>query len=436
MKNGSILVWFRNDLRLHDNEVLYKAVKNSENIVPIYCFDTKMFEKTIFDTSKTGAFRAKFLQDSVKDLRNNLKNKGAELIVEYGNPTEIVAQLAKEYGVKAVYAQKEITQEEIAIENALELALWKHKIPLELIWGNTLFHIDDIPFTIKDLPDIFTSFRKKVESESNIRPLFDLQGKIISHPSIAEQKPFELKKYGIKLADNKYFRGGETNALHRLKEYFWDKDLLKVYKETRNGLLGMDYSSKFSPWLSLGCISPRYIYHQIKYYEIQRIANESTYWLVFELLWRDYFKFVFKKYGNSFFKSGGIKNIETAPIENRFTEEAFEKWKSGETGVDFVDANMKELKNTGFMSNRGRQNVASFLVHDLKVNWLKGAAYFEEMLIDYDVCSNYGNWAYIAGVGNDPRENRKFNIEKQSRDYDPNREYINFWLNKQMDYAA
>jgi deoxyribodipyrimidine photo-lyase len=108
--------------------------------------------------------------------------------------------------------------------------------------------------------------------------------------------------------------------------------------------------------------------------------------------------------------------------------EMFEKWKTAKTGFPFIDANMRELMQTGYMSNRGRQNVASFLVKDLKVNWLMGAEYFESFLIDYDVCSNYGNWAYVAGVGQDPRENRHFNIFSQSEKYDHNASYMKHWL--------
>lgn len=223
-----------------------------------------------------------------------------------------------------------------------------------------------------------------------------------------------------------HFKGGETEALKRLHEYFWESDCLKTYKTTRNGLLGADYSSKFSPWLSVGCLSVRQVYWEVKRYEQERGANDSTYWLIFELLWRDYFRFMFKKYGNQFFKAGGFKG--QAPEVVPHEDELFEKWKAGETGVPFIDANMRELNATGFMSNRGRQNVASFLVKDLKVNWTKGAAYFEEKLIDYSPASNWGNWAYVAGVGNDPRENRHLNVIKQAIEYDPKGEYVKTWI--------
>ena len=179
--------------------------------------------------------------------------------------------------------------------------------------------------------------------------------------------------------------------------------------------------------MALGCISPRFIYQQLKQYEQTFQANESTYWLYFELLWRDYFRFMFKKHKAAFFKKNGFQNksIETVSDSGRL-----EKWINGQTGQDFVDANMLELKLTGFMSNRGRQNVASYFCNELQLDWRLGASYFEQQLIDYDVCSNWGNWAYLAGVGNDPRGSRAFNCEKQANDYDKNGAYRKMWLTK------
>ena len=181
-------------------------------------------------------------------------------------------------------------------------------------------------------------------------------------------------------------------------------------------------------WLSLGCISPRMIYKQVKKYEEEVESNDSTYWLIFELIWRDYFRFMMKKYKNSYFLKEGVKGKDI--VENAFNPSVFERWKSGNTGNSFIDANMKELNLTGFISNRGRQNVASYLCNELSMDWRYGAAYFEEKLIDYDVCSNWGNWAYLAGVGNDPRGKRAFNLEKQVKDYDPEGHYQNLWLKK------
>jgi deoxyribodipyrimidine photo-lyase len=145
------------------------------------------------------------------------------------------------------------------------------------------------------------------------------------------------------------------------------------------------------------------------------------------LLWRDFFRFVARKYDTALFRPTGILNVQKPWKEDW---QAFERWKQGITGVGFVDANMRELLLTGFMSNRGRQNVASYLVKDLKVHWLMGAEWFESHLIDYDVCSNYGNWNYAAGIGNDPREDRYFNIPKQASMYDPHGDYVRRWAQK------
>lgn len=222
------------------------------------------------------------------------------------------------------------------------------------------------------------------------------------------------------------FKGGEEEALKRLQHYFFETKSLSEYKETRNQLIGANYSSKFSAWLAMGCISARYIYYMVKSYEDTFGANKSTYWLIFELLWRDYFRFMMKKHQHHFFLQAGIRNSNDKL--NKHHAGWFEKWKNGNTEIDFVDANMLELKLTGFMSNRGRQNVASYLCHNMKLDWRYGAAYFEEQLIDYDVCSNWGNWMYVAGVGNDPRENRVFNMDKQAAMYDHDQSYRNLWL--------
>jgi deoxyribodipyrimidine photo-lyase len=226
------------------------------------------------------------------------------------------------------------------------------------------------------------------------------------------------------------FRGGETAALERLHRYIWTDRRLSTYKETRNGLLGEAYSSKLSMWLAQGALSPRTVYEEVRRFESQVMRNKSTYWLIFELIWRDYFTYVYRKYGTAFFRPGGIVG---EPRAWRYDVDAFAAWKEGRTGIPFIDANMRELARTGFMSNRGRQNVASFLTKDLGIDWRWGAEWFEHCLVDHDVYSNYGNWNYVAGVGNDPRENRYFNILSQATRYDEQGEYVRLWVPELQD---
>jgi deoxyribodipyrimidine photo-lyase len=295
--------------------------------------------------------------------------------------------------------------------------------------ANTLFEIKELPFPLKQLPDVFTKFRTIIEKECSVNePLF-FSEKIISPklPEFQIPTPIQQLIEELKIDDRSAFpfQGGLKTAKERLQTYFFGTNLVATYKVTRNGMIGTDYSSKFSPWLALGCISPREIAAQLHQYETTKIKNDSTYWLCFELLWREYFHWVMRKYDRKLFLKNGIK--ENEPVKRNSDFALFEKWKNGETGNEFVDANMRELNATGFMSNRGRQNVASYLCNDLHVDWRLGAAYFEEQLIDYDVCSNWGNWAYIAGVGNDPRGHRVFNVDKQANDYDKDHSYRNLW---------
>jgi len=193
-------------------------------------------------------------------------------------------------------------------------------------------------------------------------------------------------------------------------------------------LVGADFSSKFSPWLANGSISARTIYWKVKQFEKEHYKNQSTYWLIFELIWRDYFKYISLKHETHIFKIGGILNKNYQWNTNKAL---VQKWINGETQSAFVNANMIELKKTGWMSNRGRQNVASFFAKDLKLDWRIGAAYFESLLIDYDVHSNYGNWMYVSGVGNDPRD-RKFNVALQAERYDGLGKFQKLWLQETL----
>lgn len=294
-----------------------------------------------------------------------------------------------------------------------------------------MIHPSDLPFPIQDLPEVFTEFRKAVEKRVSMRP----EHKAPSAVSWLEMEPQELPNIhalGIPSmqADTRapfQFSGGRSLGLQRVHSYFWESEALSTYKATRNGMLHANDSSRLSPWLANGCLSPREVYWAVKRYEAEVKSNSSTYWLVFELLWRDYFQFVAMKRGDRLFWPSGIRGRKK---EWGGSEADFERWKNGQTGDPLVDANQNELRLTGWMSNRGRQNAASYLVHDLGVDWRKGAAWFESQLIDYDPASNYGNWQYAAGVGNDPRPNRKFNTKLQAERYDPDGAYRKRWAHE------
>ncbi len=440
MKRRAI-VWFRQDLRLHDNEALITAYRMAEEVIPIYIFDERVFlGETRFGFPKTGRHRAQFILESVTDLRQNIQKLGGNLLVRIGRPEGILAEMAQQLKVSWVICNRERTHEEVLVQDGLEQKLWGVGVELLYTRGKMLYHTQDLPVPVQHTPDVFTQFRKETELITAVRE--PLPSPTAIPPLPPNLEPGEMPTL-MQLGHTETgkdpraaldIKGGETEALRRLRHYFWEKEGVSQYKETRNGLLGPDYSSKFSPWLAQGCLSPKYIFHELKRYERERVSNESTYWLFFELLWRDFFRLMGKKYGNRIFKKGGVQGKDLRQLKNN--REMFKVWAEGRTGVPFVDANMRELASTGWMSNRGRQNVASFLVRDLKVNWQMGAEYFESQLIDYDPCSNWGNWNYVAGVGSDPREDRYFNILTQAKNYDPQGAYVRLWCPELLDISA
>ena len=216
--------------------------------------------------------------------------------------------------------------------------------------------------------------------------------------------------------------GGEIAALAHLEQYL-ARGLLHSYKRTRNGLMGLDYSAKWSPWLATGALSARQALAKLRACEAAPGASDGSYWLWFELLWRDYFRFLHLQHGRTLYRAQGLGPVRTTPHDSA----RFAAWCAGQTGQPLVDAGMRELAATGYLSNRLRQITASYLIHDLQCDWRAGAAWFEHQLLDYDVYSNQGNWLYIAGRGTDPRGGRRFDPVQQARAYDPQGAYQDLW---------
>jgi deoxyribodipyrimidine photo-lyase len=427
LKTG--LVWFRNDLRVADNYSLSKAILENDRVIAVFFFDPRSFEVGDFGFRKTEKFRAKFLLETVTELKENLATLNISLLVYPRQPEEVIADLVNQYTVNSLYLQKEWTPEEMDVVFNVKDKINNPAIKWVETFDQFLFHPDDIPLAIPDIPRVFTHFRKLCEKSVAIRPLAPIVSLLPDNMAANTTRVPTLLELGLQEFESDYrtvfpFKGGEGEALARIQSYFWQTKKVSYYKKTRNGLLGVDYSSKLSAWLANGSLSPRTLYFELMKYEQEIEKNESTYWLVFELIWRDFFKYVSMKHGNDLFKIGGILQKD---YDWSTDKKIIDQWVAGETKEPFVNANMLELLNTGWMSNRGRQNVASFFAKELTLDWRMGAAYFESLLLDYDVHSNYGNWSYVAGVGNDPRD-RKFNIQTQSERYDPSQTYTSLWL--------
>jgi deoxyribodipyrimidine photo-lyase len=219
------------------------------------------------------------------------------------------------------------------------------------------------------------------------------------------------------------FVGGERAALAHVARYF-ASDLPPNYKATRNGLTGTGFSSKCSMWLASGALSVRQLAAEIDRFDARHGPNEGTEWLRLELLWRDYFRFLHLQHGAKLFRYRGLRDTMPAPQHD---PAQFTRWCLGRTPEPLVNAAMHELLATGYLSNRLRQVVASYWIHDLHGDWRAGVAWFEAQLIDYDVYNNQGNWLYIAGMGTDLRGGRRFNLQKQAQDHDPDQSYQRLW---------
>lgn len=431
-QNNISLVWFKNNLRVQDNMVLNTAIKNSNHVIAVYVFDIRHFKPTSFGFKKTEKFRTQFLIETIKNLKQNLKKLNIELFIYTGYPENHINGLINTHNITSLYLEKEFTYEELKILERVKKTVPKSVTFYEQ-FDQFLFHPEDLTSELNTIPELFTNFRKRVETSCKVRPSVEnictetlANSKNTTTLPTLEDLGFVPFKTHINSAFP--FKGGESDALERLDDYFFKTKKISVYKKTRNGLTGTDYSSKLSPWLANGSLSARTIYWKLKAFENKYYNNESTYWLFFELIWRDFFKYMALKHGNNIFKIGGILN---EPYHWNLDQTLVSNWIEGKTSSLFVNANMIELKKTGWMSNRGRQNVASFLSKNLQLDWRIGAAYFESMLIDYDVHSNYGNWMYVSGIGNDPRD-RVFNVALQAERYDANGHYQKLWLQEKL----
>ena len=420
------IYWFRNDLRLNDNPSLNLALEKADEILFVYIHDTSNDKYSSWGFKKMGEHRKLFLSQGLTELNQNLGEYAHSLNIYIDDSVNILKKLVIKYKIDTIFCESIKAFDE---DKQIEL-LGNVKIDVVTYFQSSLFIENQLPFDMNDLPDVFTDFRKTIEHK-NIKPNkpVSLTKKIFKIKSIKDSKLVELDtkfndytKSSFPIMDKKYM-GGEKSGILYLKKYF-QSNKAETYKYTRNELAGINFSTKFSPWLSLGYISARQVFSYLDEYENNIKKNESTYWIFFELLWRDYFRFIMIKYGEKLFYKRGL-NLSKQNIKHDDTN--FELWTSGKTKNKFINAGMNELRLTGFLSNRMRQIVASYLVNELGCDWRAGASWFESKLIDYDVYSNQGNWAYIAGCGTDPRGGRFFNVEKQQKTYDRNSIYQLLW---------
>jgi deoxyribodipyrimidine photo-lyase len=422
---SSSIYWFRNDLRVSDNPALAEACAASERLSLVYVLPDETTQATPWGFARYGPHRLTFLEQALQGLDAELSRRGGALHRVSGPAPRALVSHAREIGADRIFCEAIAAPEEIAEVARLRDA----GLTVCDRWQSSLLNPVDLPFAIEDMPEVFTAFRHAVE-RAGLTPhapcaapvAFPPGPEVKAHPPAvchAFANPDERAAFPYQ---HPAYHGSESAALTHVERYFGSA-APQTYKTTRNGLIGPGYSTKLSPWLATGALSPRTVLSYLKLHEASYGANDSTYWIWFELLWRDFFRLWSLKHGVRLFRARGL-GAEPPGHD----PEAFARWCAGTTGHAFIDAGMRELAATGYLSNRMRQVVASHLVHDLACDWRAGAAWFEARLIDYDVCSNHGNWLYIAGRGADPRPHRWFNRDKQAAQYDPDGAYRALWL--------
>lgn len=448
---NTLIYWFRQDLRLHDQPALARALQHARAtgaaLLPVCCVppDTD----TPYGFARVGPHRRAFEAQTRAALAARLRALGSDLLILAGAAAQVLPRLAAATGATQIWCEAIRAPWEAAEEAALARAGLK----LECHWHSSLLDPADLPFEPEAVPTVFTAFRQAVEG-AGVRPAPPLptpdqipgweggaeprwcgqpwpawqarwaaQGLVLDTPApvpCPPAHPHSLFPYAHPAC-----QGGEAAAQAHWETYL-AQGLPHSYKATRNQVMGFEASSKLSPWLATGALSPRWAWARLQDFEARHGASASSYWLWFELLWRDHFRWLHWRHGAALYRARGLSE-RPLPTSGPDQDQAFARWCQGATGEALVDAGMRELAATGFLSNRLRQIVASYLIHDLGGDWRAGAAWFEAQLVDFDVYSNQGNWLYIAGRGTDPRGGRRFDPLRQGREHDPDGRYRARW---------
>jgi deoxyribodipyrimidine photo-lyase len=469
------IYWFRNDLRLEDQPSFKNACTQATRLAPVFIHDSAYAAPTRWGFERLGPHRKQALRSTLQALKSQLRERQSDLLEYQGDPVDMLIELAKKFSVKAIFCEEIAAPEEQEQVHRLR----KAGLTVNTLWHSSLLALSELPFAPEQMPLVFTEFRVAVERAKVVVQAPEVAVKVV--PSLPEglasgnalevdQAPLnplaslnplsrfesvaELDARSSLTFSAAHDFAGTQGGLRHTQQYF-ERKLAHSYKATRNQLSGLDYSTKFSVWLASGALSARMLYQQLQAFEAEHGANDGSYWIWFELLWRDYFRFLHLRFGAQLYRRSGLRLRATheqrgsrggkpslngkpsfnedlalaggAVITTPAQEQQFKRWCLGECGEPFVDAGMRELIHTGYLSNRLRQVVASYLIYNLKLDWRAGAAWFEAQLIDYDVYSNQGNWLYIAGLGTDPRGGRAMRIEKQALEHDGAQTYRKQW---------
>lgn len=433
-ENKTQIVWFKNDLRTHDNEALVAATKTKAPVVGVYFFEPIDYEKTPYGWPRTGSIRAQFILESLIELKTKIEKLGGNFLVFQGPAEQLLPELAKKLGASHIHTEREFAWEENHRVKRTTTSLLQEGIQLQEHHPNTLLHQLE---NISQTPNCFSTFRDLALSKNHDeipKPAPTKLTKVETTPStlmgsfvegIPTLQELGIKKPCIHPHSVMAWKGGETTGNQRVENYLWQKTIMS-YEHTRNGMLGSDYSSKLSPWLAQGCISAREIGIILQERAHEENASQSSIKkFQEELIFRDFFKHIAGKHQEKIFLAEGFDTKSTRqPV---FDQNLVDDWTDGETQNPFINAIMRELEQTGFIGNRARQITASYFINELNQPWTVGAWWFQSQLVDFCPTQNWGNWLHASGNGTDRIANRRFNPELQAKKFDANGQYRRTW---------
>ncbi|WP_127138875.1 cryptochrome/photolyase family protein [Flagellimonas oceanensis] len=406
MKDKVIVFWFRRDLRLDDNVGLYQALQNDVPVLPIFIFDTEILE----NLPKNDA-RVTFIHKQLQKISNQLRtNHGSSIAQFHDTPKKVFKQLLDDFDIEAVYTNHDYEPYAKKRDEEIKSLLEENDVQFNTFKDQVIFEKDEV---VKDDGDpyvVYTPFMRKWKEN------FNPSTHLVEYDTLSDlgKNLYESKKLPrLSLED----MGFEESSIE-VPDYTVTSGLIQKYEDTRDYPAKEKGTSRLGPHLRFGTVSIRKM--------VKKAIDEKneTFWN--ELIWREFFMQILWHFPHTVNKAFRAKYDR---IEWRNNEEEFEKWKKGETGYPLVDAGMRELNETGYMHNRVRMLVASFLCKHLLIDWRWGEAYFAEKLLDYEMASNVGNWQWAAGSGVDAAPYfRIFNPTTQIKKFDKDKKYINTWV--------
>lgn len=397
------IFWFRRDLRLDDNHGFFEALKSENPVLPLFIFD-----KEILDELPEDDHRVSLIHKTLSQMNEKLKEKGGSLYVKHGKPLEVFKELSKEFDIQGIYTNHDYEPYAKTRDKEIADFAQEHDIDFQTFKDQVIFEKNEV---LKDDGDPYLVYTPYMKSW---REKFDPEKDLTNFASEDElENCIKNKEHPWLSLSDIGFQQSDIEA----PEFQLDQELLRKYKETRD-FPAKDGTSYLSTYLRFGLVSIRRIMEQANKASQQTFMNE--------LIWREFFMMILWHFPYS---TDRAFREQYDYIQWRNDEEEFEKWKKGETGYPMVDAGMRELNATGYMHNRVRMVVGSFLCKHLLIDWRWGERYFAEKLFDYELSSNVGNWQWVAGTGVDAAPYfRIFNPHTQFEKFDPDGSYVKKWV--------